>query len=152
MSRSLALAALFAAGLAGACAANGAAPQYAWSYQQVEGEGEKLAYGAPNSDDVLLMMTCAPGSGRVTMSALTDDARSDITLASGGDQHRFAGAAYPSELGGAIIEAEARAKAPTLTHFAETGDLTLLAGGQKVKLDADAGQKTAVTQFFQACA
>jgi hypothetical protein len=134
-----------------ACAQDDGVDGYAWSYQQDEYEGAKLAYGAPSSDDVLLMMTCAPGSGTVLLSALTEKAQNDIVLTSGSGKDRFAGAAMPSELGGALVEAEARAKAPSLDHFAETGDLVMLAGQQKVSLAASGEERAGVKQFFETC-
>lgn len=132
------------------CATDGRAGSYAWSYQQVEGEGEKLAYGAPNSDDVLLMMTCEPGSGRVLLSALAEAPQSDIVLASGAGQDRFPGEAMDSELGGMIVEAQAAARATSLRGFAETGRLSMMAGDHKVSLDAGA-ERADVQRFFQAC-
>jgi hypothetical protein len=42
-----------------------AMPGMAWSLNNVEGEGAKLAFGAPNSDNVALMLVCQPGSGRI---------------------------------------------------------------------------------------
>ena len=42
-----------------------ALPGMSWSLHDVEGEGSKLAFGAPNSDNVALMLVCQPGSGRI---------------------------------------------------------------------------------------
>jgi hypothetical protein len=149
MSRILSIIA-FAAALGG-CAHEADAPGYAWSYQHSGGEGVKLAYGAPSSDDVLLMMTCAPHSGRVLLSAITEGAQNDIVLASGSGRDRFTGAAMPSELGGALVEAEARAASPSLDRFARTGDLSMMAGAQKVSLAANGAERAGVQQFFEAC-
>jgi hypothetical protein len=152
MSRMLSIIALTAAGLAlGGCAHEASAPGYAWSYQQSEGEGVKLAYGAPASDDILLMMTCAPHSGRVRLSAVTEAAQNDIVLASGKGRERFVGAAMPSELGGALVEAEAQAASPALARFAQTGDLAMMAGAQRVSLNAAGTERADVRQFFQSC-
>jgi hypothetical protein len=134
-----------------ACAHEDAAPGYAWSYQQDEYEGAKLAYGAPSSDDVLLMMTCAPGSGKVLLSALTEEAQNDIVLTSGSGRDRFAGAAMPSEIGGALVEAEVTAKAASLNHFAETGELAMMAGTETVSLAASGEEQAGVKRFFEAC-
>jgi len=145
--------ALSAAALALAACAHEttSASNYAWSYQQNEYEGAKLAYGAPSSDDVLLMMTCAPHSGRVQLSAITDAAQNDIVLTSGKGRDRFTGAAAPSEFGGAIVEAEAQARAPSLDRFARTGDLAMMAGAQKVSLAASGAAHAGVKQFFETC-
>jgi hypothetical protein len=135
----------------GACAHEDGVEGYAWSYQQDEYEGAKLAYGAPSSDDVLLMMTCAPGSGTVLLSALAEEAQNDIVLTSGSDKDRFAGAAMPSEIGGALVEAKAQAKAASLDHFAQTGELAMMAGTEKVSLAASGEEQAGVKRFFEAC-
>lgn len=151
MSRTLSIAAIAVAGAAlCGCASTPAAPTYAWSHQQVEGEGEKLAYGAPNSDDVLLMMVCAPGSGRVLLSALGET--SDIVLASGKGRERFAGHAFPDDLGGSVVEAEVPARAQVLSRFAETGELALVDQGQEYSLSAGVNDREGVQRFFQTCA
>jgi hypothetical protein len=152
MSRTRSIIAIAAAALAvGACAHEESVEGYAWSYQQDAHEGAKLAYGAPSSDDVLLMMTCAPGSGRVLLSALAEAAQNDIVLTSGSGRDRFAGAAMPSELGGALVEAEVEAQAASLDGFARTGKLAMVAGSQKVSLAASGEERAGVKQFFETC-
>lgn len=132
--------------------ANAPASAYAWHYQQVEGEGEKLAYGAPDTDDVVLMMVCAPGSGRVELSALMDQPRNELVLLSGADQRRYPAVGGTSELdGGAIVQAQAEAKAPVLNRFAETGELAMLAGDHQVDLAARGADRDGVRQFFEGC-
>jgi len=153
MSRILSIVALAAAGFAlSGCAHEAAAAGYAWSYQQSAGEGVKLAYGAPASDDVLLMMTCAPHSGRVLLSAVTDGTQEEIVLASGGGHDRFTGAAMPSELGGALVEAEVQAGSATLDGFARTGELSMTAGEETVSLAASGADRADVKEFFETCA
>jgi hypothetical protein len=97
------------------------------------------------------MMTCAPHSGRLMLSAITEGAQNDIVLASGSGRDRFTGAAMPSELGGALVEAEATAASPSLDRFAKTGDLSMMAGAQKVSLAANGAERYGVTQFFETC-
>ena len=41
----------------------------AWSLHETPEEGAKLAYGAPNSDNVALMLSCQPASGQVLCKA-----------------------------------------------------------------------------------
>ena len=54
----------------GACASDQPpAPGYAWSYMDNADEGPKLAYGRPNSDDVVMMLACAPRASTVTLTA-----------------------------------------------------------------------------------
>ena len=142
----IAACALAAAG----CSAQ-AAPDYGWSFQQDEHEGTKLAYGAPSSDDVVLMMTCAPGSGHVMLSAMTERTREEIVLASGGARDRFSGEVLPSELGGLLLEAKVEAEARSLAAFARTGKLTMAANGETVSLAAHGEERAGVSQFFQVC-
>ena len=129
-----------------------AAPDYGWSFQQNEQEGAKLAYGAPSSDDVVLMMTCAPNSGRVLLSAMTERTREEITLASGGARDRFPGEVLQSELGGLLLETQVEAKAKSLAGFARTGKLSIVApGGETVSLAARGDEREGVSQFFEVC-
>ena len=128
-----------------------AAPDYGWSFQQNEQEGAKLAYGAPSSDDVVLMMTCAPGSGRVLLLAVTERPKEEIVLASGRARDRFSGELLPSELGGLLLEARAEAQARSLAAFARTGKLTMAANGETVSLAAHGEERAGVSQFFQVC-
>lgn len=128
-----------------------AAPDYGWSFQQNEQEGAKLAYGAPSSDDVVLMMTCAPGSGHVLLSAVTERTREALVLASDGARDRFSGEVLPSELGGLLLEAKAQARAESLAAFARTGKLSMAANGETVSLPARGGEREGVRRFFDTC-
>jgi len=150
MSRSLSIAAVIAAIVVGGCSAQ-SAPGYVWSYQRDEHEGAKLAYGVPFSDDVLLMMTCAPGSGQVRLSALTERTQEEIVLTSAGARDRFSGEIAPSELGGLLLEAQVKASARSLDGFARTGKLFMSASGETVSLAAGPDERAGVTRFFEVC-
>src|SRR5215203_4695377 len=91
---------LAASCLAVACASqgSGALPGLAWSLYESEGEGTKLAHGAPASDGVVLMLTCAPRSGQVRLSAPVHGVSEDIVLASAGETALFDGHAEPNGL------------------------------------------------------
>ena len=129
-----------------------AAPDYGWSFQQNEQEGAKLAYGAPFSDDVVLMMTCAPGSGHVLLSALTERPKEELILTSGGARDRFSGEVLPSELGGLLLETQVEAKSKSLAGFARTGKLSMVAaGGETVSLAARGDEREGVSRFFEVC-
>lgn len=131
-----------------------AMPGMAWSLQHSPQEGAKLAFGEPSSDNVLLMMTCAPASGQVTLSLLSsaDAAPTVIELASGDRRARFAGSTGPAGLGaGAVIEAQAPAADPTLERFARTGSLSLVDEGRRSFLPVRAAERQAVSGFFSAC-
>lgn len=145
-----AFAVLLAAAAVSACSAQ-SAPGYAWSYQQDEYEGAKLAYGAPNSDDVVLMMSCAAHSGQVRLSAVTERTHPELALASGRARDRFAGEIVEDELGGLLLEAQAQSNARSLQGFAKTGKLTWKAFGETVNLAAAPEERPAVSQFFETC-
>jgi hypothetical protein len=128
-------------------------PNMSWAFNQNPDEGAKLAYGAPASDNVLLMMTCAPGSSRVALSAMTTEkSASGVTLISGDAKGVFRGAASEGFDGSiALVEASAPASAAALKGFHKTGELALLDGQRKIKIAAGAGDKPAVDRFFKAC-
>jgi len=115
-------------------------PEMAWSLSHAEGEGAKLAYGQPQTDNVLLMLTCAPRSGAVQVSMTAPDgaAAQALKLSSGGRSAKLAGQTAPSGLGdGLLVEAEARADDPVRARFAENGELAVAVGARWTKLPAD---------------
>lgn len=153
MSRPITLAVVAAACMSlGGCAHRGdTAPGFAWSFQQNPDEGVKLAYGQPHSDNVLLMMTCEPGSGRVLLSAMSGQARDHIDLAARGARERISGHSAPNLFGGHIVEGEASAATPSLAAFARTGDLAMMEGRRRIALAAAPVERADVQRFFSAC-
>lgn len=149
MSRLLSMMAIAAAGLAlTGCAHQETSPNLNWTFQADSGDGAKLAYGQPQSDNVVLMMTCEPGVGQVVLS--TPSASLDNAVILGRD--RFEGRAIPDALsGGQIVEATASAAAPSLDAFARTGDLTLVEGGRRFDLTAAPREQDGVKRFFESC-
>jgi hypothetical protein len=153
MSRILAILGIMGAVALGSCV-GGTAPNtdgLAWSYQNSEGEGPKLAYGAPMSDHVVLMMTCNPGAPTTTVSLLGGSPQGGLALASGRDRTALSGQPIPSPSTGHLIEADAELASPALARFARTGDLTLIDRGRSVDIDAKGGERQDVARFFQAC-
>lgn len=131
-----------------------AMPGMAWSLHASPQEGAKLAYGQPNSDNVVLMLTCAPASGRVTLSLLAnaENAPGAIELVSKGRRARFEGQVGPAGLGaGAVVEAEAPAADPTLASFERTGELFVVENGRRATLPVKPAERQAVSSFFAAC-
>lgn len=125
----------------------------AWTLHHAEGEGAKLAYGQPASDNVLLMMTCAPRSGRVLVSlaAPAGKAPQAIELSSKRQTTRLAGTAGPGLGEGVIVEAAASARDPALQSFARTGDLALVEEGQAARLPVRRAERAVVSGFFDQC-
>lgn len=149
-----------ALGLAASCLLAGCAHQtpapdasgMAWSLNETSTEGVKLAYGVPNSDMVLVMMTCRPSSGEVALlQAVGPDMPAAITLTSGGTQARFSGEASPSMGDGAFVEAMAPADNPALARFARTGDLAVRNEGRSHPLPATSADRDRIAAFFRSC-
>lgn len=144
--------------LAAACAGNQTgvqAPGMAWSLHDSEGEGAKLAFGEPHSDNLLLMMTCQPRTGEVlvTMAAPADAPPEAIELKSRGEVSRLDGQVVPAMgEGAALIEAQTTASDPTLRAFARTGDLTLAGDGPDARLPVRAAERATVRRFLSTCA
>jgi hypothetical protein len=108
-----------------------------WSFTDAQaGGGEaKLAFGAPASDNVVLMLACQARSGRIAVSTVEAAPAPSITLTSRGRSSRHEAAALPNELGdGTLVEAQAPAADPTLARFAETGELAVAVGGRRLAL------------------
>ena len=126
-----------------------AMPGMAWSLNQVDGEGAKLAFGQPQSDNVLLMMSCQPKSGQVLVSAnAPTKVRPVLELSSRGTKARYMGAIGPAPGEGTVIEAQAPAADPVFQSFAESGDLAVTIGGQRTAVPGD---RAKVRQFLTSC-
>lgn len=139
-----------------ACAHQGEAPtsDMAWSLHHAEGEGAKLAFGQPASDNLLLMMTCAPRSGSVRVSVATsaDQGPNAIILRSDGRVSNLSAQALPGMgEGSSLIEAETRVTDPALASFARTGDISVIQNGRHAVLPVRSGERAAVEAFFAEC-
>lgn len=153
MSRILAVVGIVGAVALGSCVSQRATLNdgFAWSYQNHPGEGPKLAYGAPMSDNVVLMMTCDAGDGRARLSLLGGSAKAGLVLASGDQSTRFGGETVASPGAGHLIETTAPLDARPLARFRKTGDLTLVDRGRSVRIDAEGSERADVKRFFKAC-
>lgn len=134
------------------------APQSAapmsWSLNHTESEGAKLAYGVPQSDQVLVMMTCQMNSGRVevSMTAPQDRAKGRIGLASRGERLDLTADVAPSPMGDvAVVTAETDATQAALDQFARSGDLTVSGQGRAVKAAAQGEDRAKVADFLGVC-
>lgn len=126
------------------------APGYAWSYVNSEGEGPKLAYGRPDSDDVVMMMACASRASAVTLTA-TGLSGDEIALASGRKVTRLKAQATTSDMSDGVLEARTSVDAAALSAFRRTGDLALLVADERHNLDAAPADQRQVKAFFKAC-
>ncbi len=150
-SRAIPIVALaLAAGLAGCAHEKVAADGYRWAYLADAGDVPRLAYGRPDSDDVVLMMSCRPGAGEIDMSAVGLSGR-ELVLASGRSESRFAAAKVDDAMSEGLMEARGSASAPALRSFNRSGDLALLTLGQRHSLAANSADRGDVRAFFKAC-
>ncbi|MBO9542996.1 hypothetical protein [Caulobacter sp.] len=153
MASRIALAALtiLTAGLAGCAHEKVAVSGYRWAYLEAQQEAPRLAYGRPNSDDVVLMISCRPGQDQVDVSAVGLSG-GEIVLASGRAETRFAAAKVDNAMGdGGLLEAQGKASAPALAGFKRSGDLALLTKGERHDLAAGSADQGHVKAFFKAC-
>lgn len=135
----------------GACAHDRAGqPGYGWNYMDNAGEGPKLAYGRPNSDDVVMMLACAPHASGVTLTT-TGVAGGEIALASGRSVTRLRAQPAVSDMDGGVLEARTTVDASALRAFRRTGDLDLLVADERHSLDAAPADQRQVKAFFKAC-
>jgi len=88
-------ASLIAALMLAACAHEGGsvAPGMTWSLTSTKEEGSKLGYGAPDTDNLVLMLECQPKSGQVQVWLMGPAAEKPIplVLSSGGRTARVDG-------------------------------------------------------------
>ncbi|HWW24683.1 MAG TPA: hypothetical protein VNZ85_02170 [Caulobacter sp.] len=125
-------------------------PDYGWNYMNNAGEGPKLAYGRPNSDDVVMMLACAPRASGLTLTT-TGLAGGEIALASGGSVTRLKARTAASDMGSGVLEARTSVDASALSAFRRTGDLDLLVANTRHDLDAAPADRLGVKAFFKAC-
>ena len=151
MSRMLATIGLLTCLGLGSCVGMPVSQGFAWSFQNNEGEGPKLAYGAPASDNVVLMMTCEPGAQRVDVSLLGGSPTGGMTLSSGDARQQLRGELIASPGMGQMIQASAHPASAPLAGFARTGNLSLVDRGRTVNLDASPLERRSVSRFFEAC-
>ena len=153
MLRILPLAGLIAALALGSCVSQRVALEdgFAWSYQNLESEGPKLAYGAPFSDNVVLMMTCDAGADRARISLPGGSSEAGLILISGRTSASLDGETVASPVAGHALEVGTPLDARPMARFRRTGDLTLVDRRRTVPIDARGSERAAVKRFFKAC-
>lgn len=140
---------LLAAGLAGCAHEQTAQGPYRWAYLADDGD-PRLAYGRPNSDDVVLMLNCQPGQDQIRVSALGLKG-DEIVLTSGRTESRFAAQALQDDMSGSrLLEGRGRTTAPALANFRKSGELAVMNNGRH-SLTAASADRGKVRAFFKAC-
>ncbi|ACL95611.2 hypothetical protein [Caulobacter vibrioides] len=149
--RSLALAALsLATALAGCAHERMASTGYQWAYLGNNTAEPRLAYGRPNSDDVVMMIRCQPGRDQIDL-AVAGLSEAQLVLASGRTQSRFEAVLVDDPMSGSLLEARGKSSAAALEGFRKSGDLKLLSNGQRHSLAATSADREKVAAFFKAC-
>jgi hypothetical protein len=126
-------------------------PAMRWAFDPSGSDGARLAFGRPQTDDVPVMLTCQPGSGRVRISAAAPSAAASpvLKLSSKAVSSRTTGRIDGADPLGPRLEAEAPVGNPALAAFSATGQLVVEAGGAVIA--APAGDPAPVRSFFAAC-
>jgi hypothetical protein len=139
------------------CACAGPAPPLRahsamrWFLTDAEGEGAKLAYGMPQSDDVLVMLTCQPRSNQVRITLLGQIAYADIELGDGADARRHPATASPAGVTNAVMsESTVSPDDPAFRRFASRGELAIDAG-DGTRLPLPAADPATARRFMQSC-
>ncbi len=115
----------------------------AW-YVVHDGEQAKLAYGAPNSDLVGLMVACDPNSDRV--SVYGDMRPVDLK------QPALQGPRAPDPLsGGEAWEADVALADAGLDGLVSRGRIALTTGDETFRVTASRGERRAIDRFVAYC-
>lgn len=124
---------------------------YDW-IARVEPDGASLAYGLAESDDVPLMLACAPGERRVEITRPAGAAAPSLTLSAGEATLTVPVGNEPSQLhDGVFLVGQASTAEPMLQAFRRTGWLWLHEDGGRHGLAGHPGALPGIERFFQAC-
>lgn len=123
---------------------------YTLSFEPRTGEGPKLTWGAPGSDDLQLLMVCTPGLGTVTIRDLWHEG-SDFTMRSMEITADLEGKEVRADSGESWAEADVSPDAPVLAAFRDTGRLILISGQSDLRIEAGVAEKAKIAAFLKAC-
>ena len=126
-------------------------PGYDW-IANLDDDGASLAYGVRDSDDVPLMLGCAPGSRRIGVTRPAAADSPTLTLGVGEARLTLPVRSEPSALhDGVYLTGEASSGEPVLQGFRRTGWLWLHEDGEWHGLAGHPGAIPGIERFFQAC-
>jgi hypothetical protein len=117
-------------------------------------ERASLTYGVGGTDDVDVMMECAPRSRRIEITDVIHPAHKGqaLTLISGAARADLpVKVQADEEVGRDVASAKAASDLAPLAAFRATGTITVALGGRELKLSATPGEMTGVTRFFAVC-
>ena len=144
------IASLFAFGGLAACVHEGPVPAagMTWSLTSTPQEGAKLAYGAPDTDNLILMLTCLPKSGEVQVWLMGAEGAKpgSLVLTAGGRTAQLP--VRKSQDGYEALFAAAPATDPVFARFSGAGTLGVSLDGRRTALPG-AGDKA--RKFVASC-
>lgn len=110
-----------------------------------EGDIAKLAYGVENSDQLALMMTCAPGQTQAVVYGDVRPATPRLVKAS------MTTAAIDPLGGGLADEARVSVRDPAIQALARTGKLAVDGEAGRFELSATSQERRLIGDFFAYC-
>lgn len=118
-----------------------------------EGREAKLAYGAPNTDQTPIVLSCQAGDGEVRVFADSDAGdQARVTLASGRKISELQGRAERDPLtGGYAVQATAPVDAEAFEAFSRSGKLAMVGARVSRVMAARDDDRAAVERFFDWC-
>ncbi len=126
-------------------------PGLDWTYM-VDDDEAKLAYGAPNTDDLRLGLECVRGSGQVTITrnALAGEP-ARFQLESGGETETVAAVAEETPVEGQFLMAELDVKHPVFQRFRQTGWIAQWLGDRRQMMTPQPASRPKIEAFFAHC-
>lgn len=119
-------------------------------FLSLETERPALMYGAQNSDDIWMVLTCTPGAGVLDLTQPAVEMH-PIQLESGGDTETYPAKTQPSDLHDLLLTARARATEPVFQRFRRIGWLATWTDGRRAVMVPQPGSVGRVETFFAAC-
>ena len=118
-----------------------------------EGDQAKLAYGVANTDQILVMFSCAAGDRVVEVFGLAAPETEALRFTSASLTSEVVAEAEADPLSGSmVIETEMPVRSEALQGFRQSGRLTLAAGdGHEVPAHAVQAELAQVRAFFDHC-
>lgn len=134
-----------------AASGEGGEAEMAWTFTST-GEGPKIAYGEPQTDNVRLMLRC-PDSGEALLSFIrpaeeVEDRPDTLVIASAGSSRSLTIEMNQGQLG-TSVEAQAPLKSGALQQFHSGNELELRWGEETFRVPGAVDGP--VRQFFETC-
>lgn len=120
-----------------------------WFFNSAD-DHASLMYGAKDSDDIWVVLTCQARSGalKVLQPAVFPH---PIQLESGGDTESWPAEALPDELHDLMLSASARTNEPVFLRFQRVGWLAVYGEAGRVTMAAHPGSEHGIAEFFTFC-